>query len=114
MLADGGFIERRKDERISTRYPADVLKQGKDQSLAATIIDYSEGGLCLETPEAQHIGEKIRIVINSNLGKQGAMLRVRWTIRRSEDVQLAGCEFLSMRDSAGFLNALGNNTAGNE
>lgn len=92
-LAASGILERRSDERqeMSITLPA---KWECDQTeLSASILNFSDGGMCLLMPQMRNVGDRIRLALFDENQKETYLLTtVCWQIE-TDDGHVLGCDF---------------------
>lgn len=96
-----GVLERRKHQRIPVQIECGLSAAGSPTPQSCNILDYSNGGLCIETPAPLVVGHKTRVTLGQGNGVAQVYAVVCWV-----ESGIAGLRFLREEDSEAFLDCV--------
>lgn len=96
-----GVLERRRHQRIPVQIECGLSAAGSPTPETCNILDYSNGGLCIETPAHLVVGHKTRVTLGQGKGVAQVYAVVCWA-----DAGIAGLSFLREEDSEAFLDCV--------
>ena len=105
-LALNGFINRREKGRILVRTPVNVRQDSCPEMSQGNIVDFSHGGLCLESEFASQLEEQLQLIVGTNGSQKQANMLVRWRIESHESLHVMGCEFVHRHEAISLRQCL--------
>jgi hypothetical protein len=99
-LASSGILERRTDQRQETSITLPAQWECDPNEVAASILNISEGGMCLLISEMRSVGDRIRLTLDDGNQKlRYIRATVCWQID-TDDGHVLGCV---LDDQAAYL-----------
>ncbi len=94
FLAKSTDQERRRFQRMDVgQHQGCLRRQGRLEGCEATLLNFSEGGLCLRVAQEHRTGERVDFVIENKAGHEETIAaRIRWQSEVEDGFRL-GCSF---------------------
>src|SRR5262249_19099599 len=91
--ATGSRADRRANSRVLVKVPVAFVPfhENKRTSFQATILDFSPGGICLQSNESVAIRTLLEITVASN--GELYLVEVRWAKPAADGSHILGCSF---------------------